>query len=1525
MDYKLVIEKLWRMAQKEDSLGNEDASAAILNDLEKLQGWIDGGQTGTCPVNLEKYGFAAVAEAAPQKKVVSAKIAPQKKPAPAVKAASVKKSPKKVKAQPKTLPEAGKEAAERDLVAIAEEVESPEQAELRRQLDQARQYFENKQLREAVALAAQVENRSQDAALKETAGHLLSQARRRLTAAVKKALADGDAARNAGQTEVARNHYQAARELDPDNKDVKRALLELEGALVAQLSDAKANALRAGLRERKNITRLGEAVYEAEALLGEDKLNAELAVLLPEARKFYDETRKMHGDMSTAMRFGDLVARSGAVLYIREQVSTGQKIIYDVATNTEKPAYDVLQEANKLLEDASADTAQYEFELANKQLPAHPKYAKQRLEKALEQPFEEHYKRKLQEKLAEVEALIQLQDKTSELLPQENGAVEILRLTLEIYNTFPLSPGHEVQVMQARQMALASLEARINDLCQQAELSLRMGEYHNARKKTAEADKLAATWPEEQKPDDLNALLGAVKELRQRIDVTENEWNEYNKLAKAIREQVLDPSQRAAAVDLFREVSADKRFKGFPDLKILTSEIDNYKGVGEQLTDAQSARAEGDWARVYEIADKVIKSGKAGQLADKFSELHEEASIEIAISRARSLLEDEDIPEANNVISAVLNKERGTPREAVLRQRLNTELKKIAQAIADSAPMQMLFDRASDLVGLRDSLLFKVYANPTSALRQARINERGEVSNQEMRDQINRLKKDPNGPDPIAMDLSERAGEVLKAELIQKGFAERLEAVQLFRYVGENAQERKPDWPEFHLSLRTAEARRAERLVSDSLRSDILESLRRAFASRDGVEFDDNTLRNLAERARGLREVGILDTDNDKMAGQWLEIEWGKRQAQASEDRNDWSEAVRIWKRLLDLYGTPEVQNGWRSARIQQAIERSRDLVYNHHQGEEALTVLREVQDEPGIGSAWELHLAVADTYAVLGNFDSAFGCLAEAEQFSKEKGVQTAVREKRKELEREKVIQQAVANAESKKDKNPQQALSILQDALGSPLAKDSRRLRELRDQIFSNASESLLETAKAEQGTGGDEAKIKALVDLHGLEELISLPTNRRRSTGELGRLRSKLASAAEAAIRSAQDFEPVSLSLEKAIIQAGELSSRLQTFEAIEPLFSAELEMVKERLDKRRSEIARKLKNLQDLKQKLEEALRANLWEESLQTGDFQVLDKYMLQFNKLDLGEMQEVRAFEKKLAEWKEIRGFLDREIREIKAKFEKDEAFEDVRDRIRRWAGMPGLRANGQPWQAIQQRDYEEIRRLMSDQLHIRDLYGDELTGWDALEEAATFRQKELELWQAWDKRGMLVMDDMYQAVKVILHYTPVLTPTSELMTIVPEDFEDLGIAESRSEAEVPPIRLKHRDWAKLTAMAQAAIDVLVVGPKDGEIAALIHSRKAKTLQAEGKRRLNIAEIWLREAQKQVAVLDEILEKKGFPSAQEFNDAVAQQDWDRLESLLARARAAGTLNLQEQKQVNVFSRVLEDARKSKKKRRFILG
>jgi len=1515
MDYDAIVIKLLEKAEKQEKdFGNTAAAVEFNKVAEVLQAWIDKGQNGNCPVDLEKYGFnpAPVVD-----RVVPMPTQPAEKEIQSIPEEEnihqppEPEKPEMLSEKPDT--ELAEQPAGRqekpDISALASELETPDKLNLREQLDQANQYYKNGQLRAAVSLSKLIESQATGSSLKESARNLLDLASRQLKTALKKALADGDAARSSEQLDEARKYYQIAQELDPDNESAKAALLDLRGALKDQLSETRLTALRSGLKERRDIHRLGDTVYEAEALDGEGKLTPELVELLEEARKFYDQTRKAQGEETTQMRFGDLSARSDAVAKIRARVSNRETTIFDSTTNTERPGFELLQEANRLLEQASADAAQYELDLVDKQKTIHPRYAAQRLESATKQPFSEKYIRQLNEKKAEVEELVRVQERSENLLDQvqrEEDPVKIYGLVLQAQKTFAYIPGLPEQVAQARQMALNALVVEVGKCQRDARVALdaalSSGDYKPARDIIARAETIAATWPEERQPDELKRLIEEANGIGRKIDKSQNDWNEYSKYAKSIREQVVDSSHRAAVLDLFRNIRTEERFKAFPDIRILASEIDNYTDVGEKLNEAQAAYSVGEWSRVFELADKVIKSGKAGQLVEKFNTLFETATVELSIGRAKTLLDQDDVFEANNVLSAILNREKGTARESELRQRLEDELAKILQCIKDNPPMQAQYDQAKELIGFRDSALLKAFVNPLYALRQAQGKDsEGKVTNPEMRSLVSDFKKDSDGPDPSAEELSRKAEASLLVELSRRygeSAYERLSALRLFRFVGGDltkvSEQEKSTW---RLSLRAAEARRAGRLLVNSIRRDVLPALMKAYANRKEEMDSSSVLKRLAENARGLREAELLETDDEKDAGRWLEVKWGRQQADAQEEHGDWDASVRIWAELKDLFNMDETRKAWRQVRIQQAVELAHNQIVNDHKGEDALLTLEAVKAEPGIGNSWEVEQALADAYTLLGNYDSAFGSLEEAFRFAPEEGkIVTLLQNKQKEIAREKEIQDTIAQAQAKKLSNPYDALQVLQDALAKPALKNSRRLRELKEKIYTDTSETLMKSAKEQQVTGSDEDKLKAilaLVDLQRLEELADIPTSKRQSNKEMEHLRSDLASVAESVIHTAQEFDPAAKSLDQAISQATALSSRLQAFDNVLPMFSSELDVIKDKLTKRRREIAKSLDNLKELQKALGKALDPALWNQAMQIGDFQPIENYSRQIGRLELGGMQEVQDFDRRLAEWKEIRTYLLREIDEIEKKFSPEEAFDEVNIRITRAKSLPKFRQDGRPWEKIYQPDYDAIHELMNATLRVNDLYSaGELVGWQAVAKAAVDRQEELEHWLDWDKQCHFAMDDLVQAGAITGTHTP-----------------------------ETPYSFRKRDWENQAAAAQSTLQLLSTGLKAEGKVVDVHSGKAEAILNSNKARQTGAEDALREAKRQL----ELIEAKGihFPTPAEFNDAVAQKDWYRLESLLERARAAGTTDPKELKQVDVYSKVLANAKKEIGKRKSI--
>lgn len=1568
-----ILQKLKTLAQEKNDMGDIDAWGEIQEDISIYETWLKHKKQGPCPLDLTKYGLESQPQPAstPSAEVVKTLISALKQ-APAEDLQPVReekvsapppstrknKPAEEQKSAPPTLTPQDTEpvssgdapiVSDSDLSRAAAEQAGAQETSLRRSLSEARQKLDARDWRAALGLAESLTQQSLSPALKAEIREVQEQARGGLAAALQEAITFGDRARAAGEMEEARRHYQAALALQED-AHARRALQEIDGLFQAQLSQARLNALRAGLKERKDLRRLGEAVYEAEALDGEGKLPSDLAELAAEARRDYDSLRKAHGEETTQMRFGDLQARYDAVAKLRERVATGEKLIYDSTTNTEKDAYALLREANALLDQASEDAAQYELNLAEKNKEARPRIAYERLNKALKQPFAEQYLRKLQEKLGEVEDFIHAQEKAEGLQTQaatETDDLQRFTLLLQAAQTFHSLPGLDEQLTQARALALASLLALQADALRGAEQALKMQNYTRAREQALEAQNLLNRWPEALRPEAFAPHTQQAATLLQRTDALEAAWNEYGKLAGAIRQQVTDPNRRAAALDLFRTVSEDPRFD-FPDRRILTSEIDQYKGVGEQLADAQAAKSAGDWSRVFDIADKVIKAGKAGPLAAQFGELYADAVTELNILRAQELLGGNDVFEANNLLTATTSKEereRGKERRLTLETRLKEELNTIREAISQGRPMQTLFDQAADGLGLRDLPLFRIYLRPTAALRLAKVGADGGVNSPEMRTEINRLKHSGETADPEAAVLGERAAEALLKTLETKGISRRLEALKIFRFVGgDSNQPAAEGWPPYSLSLVTAEARRAASLLKNSLRRDVYQPIqqqRQAFLGKEQT-LSDEDLRNLAFSALGLRQANLLETETERNAGRWAEVEWGKRQAQAAEASGNWNAAFGLWRDLNTNHpNLPDVQQGLRHARIQDTLQQAHRLAASSR-GEEALKAIKELLEESGYGNAVELHQTLSDIAATLGQFDQAENSLDLALKLALDEAQRRDLEQMRQILAVRKAADSVRTEIErdNLREKRPVEALRLLQRAIETLEAKTSQpapvgpeaqkmnaALRELKQIIFERAQSALLQKAESQQASGSSEGKIQAveaLVDLQALEDQAGIPENQRRSLQGMKPLREDLSRVATELAETALQFDPAGMSLPQALARARELGSRLETFDKIRQFFAAQLGQTKDRLDLARVQISKQLNALTELEKKLQEIGAPALWEEAITYGNFHPLETIKTAMDNLGLNGLPEVAAFRNRFNEIQEIYNLLLDVLQAVKRAFSITEDYEEVRRLARESQTQPSITRSGHPWKAIQQPEYEQIRLRFNNRLRVTDVYGEgEIIGWDMVEQAAAQRAAEVEMWSKWDKDCAFKMDAAWQALQI-----------------------------AQAQTEDVPHRLRRAKWDEVFKAAEAALRLLhtqVSTPAEQDLATQpnlpeesaspraqeylgplypnqqpvpVRSKAARDFQKEGKSRAETAAQWRHQAETQILIFDGILADQGFPTPEEFSSAASQKDLARLERLVARAEAAGMVNEEERKRVYTYKLTLERLKEEKNKKKF---
>lgn len=954
--YQQALEELQRRSQQAYEQGDLERWEAVGHDADEMNAWIIQDQPGPCPVDLGGYDIEVQIAGTPPPDdgaiLDEAKMETEESAENETQLAGMEGAFQRAFGDIAIADTSDEEGRQTPL-------ESPEQAGLRRGLDVARRYFKKGQLREALALSAEIATRAQAPDVKEAAADLRDRARGELNIRLNKALADGDAAREAGDDERARQQYQLAGEHDPDNAHARRALLELNGAdFGSQLSHAEEQRLRIGLKEKKDIKKLGEAVYLAEAWDAEDKLGDELAALLKEARQYYDDLRTQMGQESTTLaRYGTLETIKQAWDKANERLAQGFPFVYDAVLDIEIPIMDHKRSLDELLGEFSEETIQYELGIISRSLPAHPQVALQRLDTALQKPFHPHHLQILEEKQQEVEALAGSQKQAEALLDDAKASddpVTILSLVQQAYDVFQHVPGLATRRAQARQTALGTLVTQIETHHRQADTWLRMDaadSYEQARAEIAKAGEIAARWPEEEKPPRLVDLLKEGEKWAEKIAARQALRAEFENRVKKIHEQIADPARRERGKQQFEKLRNDPRFADFPEFEELTFEMASGGELSEQLAAAQAARMRGEWPLVYRLAAKMQSGGKAGQFAADVNALYTEAALELDIVRAQQYLQNNDVLEANTILSRIIEKPAaGTSREE-LQERLKKETAKIQECIQQTGPMQELFDRAFGVLGLLGSPLVRVFTVHTFDWNQSAE----EISSLTQSDfeRIAEALKDQKDADLTIQEASDGARLLLLAELKTRAAVDRVQALRIFRHVqGNPIGSPEEDWAPYRLSLRTADAGKMARLLAESLRKDVLATLLVAFkkanppSGTDGngkgeqtrqekSDISDSKVRILAERAALLRQANLLDLESEREAARWFEVEHGSRLAGTKEKLGDWQGAADIWDKLNRSHpGEKRVQEGLDAARqkhkvIQNALDIANDALRN--------------------------------------------------------------------------------------------------------------------------------------------------------------------------------------------------------------------------------------------------------------------------------------------------------------------------------------------------------------------------------------------------------------------------------------------------------------------------------------------------------------------------------------------------------------------------------------------------------------------
>lgn len=1140
--------------------------------------------------------------------------------------------------------------------------------------------------------------------------------------AVNQAIAEarrlGDEYRGQGLVEQARAQYDFILHLDGDDRQADDALREIERAIVAGSGDERLSSLRRGLRETRDLKVLQQAVRDAETLEDAGRLPSDLVDLLKSARQVFDEKRLLQGEMTTFARFGDLAARKKAVQdIIRQMVDEGAMTIWDSARGESVPIGRALEEAQRFYEQESEKVARYELNIVAARLPGYPDAALKHLREVMERrepepgetgvQYVRHFEpntvtRLLVPREGELEKMVDALQRAQARVDQAERAEDrlaALRLLLEAESVYPGMIDLKARLELVRTEAMRRLTHQMDALHNRARQALADEQFGEAEKAVQEADEISVRWPEKVLPAELAAAKGEGEELRADIKARRELRADFDRLAGRVRTELLDPAKRAEALELYNLLITEARYAPLKaDLEQLRIFVNANQDTGEQLAELRRYIEAEMWVEARSLAERVLKSGKAGDSGKEVQELSDLAGRELEIKAALDDLDNQDVLKARDRLRIVF-KAAGAEDRKELNERLQATINTINASVQEKE-MGPLYNEALKLAGRPEPQhqfqalrLFRYVAGDLSqktdsdpwaayALSSHTADARKQAS--ELREKMRREllpgiesaaqtigKGQPKEDDSLIARAADHARLLGQAALLDTS-EERDAADTLIIFQGRcdaQARERNRDWAEA-IAIWTRLDQEYPRRVAHELRRARIEG---AIREADRLIADDRVEDATAALQKAMSEDGI-------------------------------GESWELYLKQVDILAA--------QSNFQIAFER-----------------VRRVQDLPAPPEEKEL--------------------------------IDGAVERKQRWLQREQGIVTALAKADVEQEAGRfKEAVTVLNNAAQEPALKDSRRLSGKLIDVFRRGSDFLLDEYNRAIEGASQENKTQAVVrlaELDELEKLAGVAENQRKATALLEPLKPELVPSIRSTIEQAVAFDPAGDSLDRALEKATDLSKRLQTFRRIAPALGVELGTEARDLEREGPRISNIVDQLRQLRQLLgtvddsqEEPTDAQqLWNRAVVSGNFSSLDTVRNQIRATNLANSPQAIAFQERLDEWAEIRTTIMERIGDITQNFvsgtefpvvdgEKPEQVENFGEALRVLRSlrqMPATRRdNRSTWRQLSQKDYARIVELMGPLLVIADTYEEkELRGWQHVEEAAAIRLREVNAWTQWE------------------------------------------------------------------------------------------------------------------------------------------------------------------------------------------------
>lgn len=947
MPYQKALQELRNRAQKAYDQSDFQTWVDIGTLADKLESWIEKGRPGDCPVDLAKLGLESTVDdnKSDTVKPIQEKTLDEDDPI-------ISDSPVLDIAQTSVLPDTVDTSFDEELDLVEEKEGSslvdfsPDQDEmvldesegkieedtlesnnsqpfqdamLYERLEEAQELLDRENWHQALSLCAEIETRAQDLELKERVSLLKADIQAGMNKALSDILEQADLARQERDEELARSSYLEALKIDPENGHAKQALSKMDDLQSGNiLSEDEQDRLRAQLKEEKDIVALEEAVRKGEDWDAEGKLPPTLVDLLQEARMRFDALRRQMGQETTMARLDDLGGVKQAWELAQGRLKEGFPYIFDEVLKQNVKTEEYFSEVEEIWASKSRETAQYELDIMNGSLPEHPKVALKRLEQALAKPFHEDSLSVLQEKKREVEKLDEYLNSYQQPLLEDDPLKSLLSFSPPVvesdfsYFEF-LENKKENTHSRVYSRAVAALERTVQDCYDKVEIYLGRDTekaYENAREEIEQAHKILDRWTLEDIPDELKEKRNRADKLKEKVNARQTLHNELHQRIAAIRGLVQDTANRKAGKKRFDELKANNRFADFSAMASFISEMDQYLDAGEKFVNAKLAKQKGDWRRVLEVTESLIQEGGTGAFKDEVNALYEQAGLELGLARAKQFLDGNSIVEAR-VLLLALKSRSAKLKDDNWHERLRKKLEWVHQCEDNTPQMEQRFSQALTQIHILGSPILRTYLD--HSLEKSNLVTLSDWNRDDQNALRNVIGKGVNDSITI-LEAIEGSRMLLLAALEGVSSKDKVSAMRTFQMIqGSVVMDSDEPWA---VSLWTRDAGKMALLLKESVRDYDLKILLSAYRQRESQQLSDDRLFDLSSLANLLREAHLLETESEREAVRWYEVEQVGRRVRGWKNTGDWQSIQNAWAGLrLNHPGHPEVEDGWMEAK----------------------------------------------------------------------------------------------------------------------------------------------------------------------------------------------------------------------------------------------------------------------------------------------------------------------------------------------------------------------------------------------------------------------------------------------------------------------------------------------------------------------------------------------------------------------------------------------------------------------------------